>query len=619
MDRHHSLHQSAAAVTNNGVDRITCILTLMILGLLVIFAIHTVVRRASKVAVQGSGCCGGHTCTKKIDQPTDHKNRFSLANARSFVKAIDAVPEDIKKYKFDTTQTTGVHTDWNTNKSAFGKMCSMLTDGLAYVIHHGGLFGTAADREAVNNARLVIAVTENFINRFQDKIDTVTKSWGSGCVTPVCDITAVLAHYLLLEQSASMKDAVVDMILNLIKSPTMTLNVVASDRVQIVRLAAPWIMAMYLKGDVETAEASSGYKTATDNVKIQVRHKKSDTGTHMDHSYHNGNRVDFDYLARLCDPKITFFYGFDGKLLNTPLSEWTVVKNIIMHPTVKCGNSGILGISNVLSCDANVSSEYGIKVMPFSGYIRYFTKDWQFSVRAQKEHLAFYVANDAVNDMAQYWVQYRNVHHAKILSAAKFPDVGFISKTSQNALTKLSLPTGTDVKEFMPTKVSKSFVAAYKHFGVMYQEYEISEFGKFNVTELIVMNTTAQTVQVMVKITNNETVELTYYGAKLVKNAIPASATKSFVTNMSMANGAVETKELTTFPSFPYTLETGIVVKDVAELKSYLVFDDGVPVVWIPNGWTYELPTLVYNLDDKPVIFTFDTRVNQYVNVNCHA
>lgn len=621
MDRHYA----HAPTANSGVDRVTCIVTLMTLGLLIVYAIYAVVRKASKGVVEtaGGADCGLRHCSRDGPVAPVSDKRFSLARARAYVESVDTVPEDFKKYKFDVTQSTGVHGDWNKDTSALSAMCDMLTKGLAYVIRHGGTCeAPAAGREAADNARLVMAVTENFIIRFKSKLDSVVASprpvppWGSEPVPFVCDSTAMLAHYLLLEQSASMRDEAVNLILALITSPTDVLGVATTDRLDTVRLVAPWIIATYLKDGADDAVKSAGYKTATNNAKVLVNHSKTAQGTHMDHSFYNGRRVDFEYLARLCDAKIKFYYGFDTNLglAQTPLLEWAAVKSVISHPTVKCGNVGLLSGAKTLSCDVNESSKYGIEVMPFCGYIRYFTKDRQFSVRAQNAHLAYYVADEKVSDMAQYWVQYRNIHDANSAATVKFPDIGFINKAAQSALTQLKLATGSSVTEFMP-KSAKSFVAAFKHLGVMYQEYAIAEFGQFVVSELIVMNTTTQSVTVTVRIVNSESTELNYYGAGATKHAVPANSTKSFVTTMNMASGAVETKALAAFPVFPYTLDTGVVVKEVTNMKSYLVLENSVPVVWIPYDWTYELPNLVYNADGGQELFKFDTTANQYVNV----
>lgn len=609
MDRQHA---------PGGVDRVTCIVTLMTLGLLIVYAIYVVVRKASKGGVEPAG---GVDCHCSRDEPVATNERFSFARARAYVEPAAAVPDDFKKYKFDVTQSTGVHGDWNRDTLALSAMCGMLIKGLAYVIHHGGL---CAGREAGNDARLVMAVTENFIIRFKSRLEGIAKPravppWGGDPVAFVCDSTAMLAHYLLLEQAASMKDEVVDLISALITSPTDVLGSATTDRLDTVRLVAPWIIAEYLRDNADAAVKSAGYSAATSNAKVVVKHEKAAEGTHMDHSFYAGHSVDFGYLARLCDARIRFYYGFDTRLglVQTPLLEWAAVKSVIMHPTVEWGNVGLLGRAKTLSCDANESSKYGIEVMPFSGYIRYFTRDRQFSVRAQKQHLAYYVADKTVSDMAQYWVQYRNVHGDKSAPTVKFPDIGFINKASQSALTQTTPAAGKDATTVMP-KSAKSFVAAYKHLGVMYQEYEIAEFGKFVVSELIVMNTTAQSVTITVRIVNSESVELNYYGAGAAKNVVPANGTQSYVTTMSMASGVVETKSLTTFPTFPYALDTGVVVKEAANLKSYLVFDKDVPVVWIPFDWSYELPNLVYNADTDQELFKFDTVSNQYVNVKRH-
>lgn len=599
----------------NSVSTITCIVTIMTLCLLILYAVY-VLTYYNKAQKEG-GC-------KIPAEPRTQNDRFSLANARANVRPMDTVHDDFKKYKFDLDQPTGVYTGWSTNDRMLNKMCAMLTEGLRYVHHHGGVFKAAASQEAVQNARLVLAVTENFIIRYKLKLDAkpkplVEEPWGDDWKAFSISSTCMLAHYLLLGQSAALKREAVDLILALIESPTKGASGQStSDRSNILRMVGPWILAKYLNGEGDAAADTAEYKSAMDQAKVVVRHVKTEKGTHMDHSYYERNLgVFYKYLESLCDDKTLYYYGFDTKLEQTPVPEWNAVKSIILHPTVKYGNVGLLGRSRELQYDTYDKSKYGIEVMPFSGYIRYFTKDRQFSVRAQKKHLAFYEADKTVNDMAQYWVQYRNIHSAASTDVVKFPDIGFINKAVQTQRLALPLPStsaSVNIQIYTPKK-AQSFVAAYKHFGVMYQEYEITQFGKFTVFELIVINTTSKVVDVKLKIVNEETEELIYYGANITKYVVPANGTKTYTTTMNMESGAIETTHLAEFPSFPYTLDTGLVIKDVASIKSYILYENNVPVIWMPYDWNYELPNLVYNMDNMYEVFTFDTKQNQYMNV----
>lgn len=190
----------------------------MTLCLLIVYlyAIYTVVRRASKGGVEtaagGVDCGFRHGSRDEPVAPPVNSERFSLDRARSYVESVATVPEEFKKYKFDVTQSTGVHGEWNKDTNALSAMCGMLIKGLAYVIRRGGLCETpAAGREAedTTTARLVLAVTENFIIRFKSKLENLANPrpvppWGSEPVPFVCDSAAMLAHYLLLAQGASM-------------------------------------------------------------------------------------------------------------------------------------------------------------------------------------------------------------------------------------------------------------------------------------------------------------------------------------------------------------------------------------------------------------------------------
>lgn len=593
--------------STNGVNTIACIATMITLCLLILYTVYFTQRR-----VQKEGDCN-NGCKIPTPLPDQQSQRFSLANARANVRPISVMHDDFKNYKFDFNQTTGVHADWHTNEQTLKKMCEMLTEGLRYVHHNAaGVYGPTA----AQNVRLVLAVTENFIMRYKIALDThptplATVPWGSDPKPFIIDSTCMLAHYLLLEQNATMKHEAVELIFALINSPVRAFNTLV-ERFNVIRLVGPWILAKYLNGEGEAAANTTDYRNAMSHAKVVVRHVKTEKGTHMDHSFYDRNLgLFYKNLQNMCDDKVLYYYGFDTKLVHTPLSEWDAVKSIILHPTVKFGNIGMLGKSLDLKYNTYEKSKYGVKVMPFSGYIRYFTRDRQFNVRAQKPHLAYYEADKTSKDMAQYWVQYRNVHSAASTEPDKFPDVGFINKAAQNGRVEVAV-----AQPYFPAK-AKSFVAAYKHFGVMYQEYAIEAFGDFTVFELIVINTATEVVDVTLKIVNNESKELNYYGADISKYVVPAKGTKTYTTVMNMKNDAIKTEELTAFPSFPYTLDTGVEVREVTSIGSYVLYENDLPVVWMPYNWDYELPNLVYNAEGAYELFTFDTKNNQYMNVKC--
>lgn len=592
--------------STNGVNMITCITIIIALCILIFYAVYF----TTKCTVQKEGDCN-NWC--KIPTVPAQSQRFSLANARANVRPISVIHDDFKNYKFDFNQTTGVHADWHTNEQTLKKMCDMLTDGLRYVHHNAA---NVSSPTAVRDVRLVLAVTENFIMRYKIKLDAhptplVAVPWGSDSKPFIIDSTCMLAHYLLLEQNVTLKQEAVELIFKLINSPVRAFNTLI-EKYNVLRLVGPWILAKYLNGEGEAAANTTDYRNAIAHAKIGVRHVKTEKGSHMDHSFYDRNLgLFYKNLQNICDDKVLYYYGFDTKLVHTPVSEWDAVKSIILHPTVKFGNIGMLGKSHDSKYSTYEKSNYGVKVMPFSGYIRYFTKDRQFNVRAQKTHLAYYEGDRTSKDMAQYWVQYRNVHSAVSTEPNKFPDIGFINKAAQTGRVETA-----STQPYFPTK-AKSFVVAYKHFGVMYQEYEIAEFGDFTVFELIVINTATQVVDVKLKIVNKESEDLNYYGANITKYVVPAKGTKTYTTVMNMKNDTIQTEELTEFPRFPYTLDTGVEVREVASIKSYMLYENDLPVVWMPYDWEYELSNLAYNTDGVYELFTFDTKNNQYMNVKC--
>jgi hypothetical protein len=163
----------------------------------------------------------------------------------------------------------------------------------------------------------------------------------------------------------------------------------------------------------------------------------------------------------------------------------TILKNklkrfnyITRHPTVPFLPPYMFRRYALLKNDVNPTSPCGIQILPISYFIRYNTKNVQFSVRLQAAHLLTYESFEVSNNNIQYWVQYRNAHALKsnYNYEFSFPNVGLMCLKDATSLIQINTGTKQSIK-FQPHKDKKSYVFKYKNLGIGYHEYSVSQIG----------------------------------------------------------------------------------------------------------------------------------------------
>ena len=88
--------------------------------------------------------------------------------------------------------------------------------------------------------------------------------------------------------------------------------------------------------------------------------------------------------------------------------------------------------------------------------------------------------------MPQYLIQFRGLCTRCTSISPSFPNVGFINDFTNTDL--ISLPqTGAYLRKIEPQQ-ARCFVIAYRNFGFLYQEYNVKEFGNFDVKEYLIMS-----------------------------------------------------------------------------------------------------------------------------------
>lgn len=246
-------------------------------------------------------------------------------------------------------------------------------------------------------------------------------------------LTNVLAIYTLIPKTekSDHRNRIINTILAIIETPCKTFNKPRSG-IYAVSMAAPWILAKYWKGEIETAAEHADYKYALSVLQLNPVRSAYKQGYHQDGSYIIYKHcLNFDGLQRMFGPNVELLTRFDNQAdthgINAALQR---IKGILLHPTIGYGSAGLFGRAGTLICETNHKSELGIQVMPHAKILRMFTKHAKFSVRGQTSELGAYESDPHINNMAQFWIHHRIAFtltsNPDIATASSFPQPGFI-------------------------------------------------------------------------------------------------------------------------------------------------------------------------------------------------
>lgn len=547
---------------------------------------------------------------KNNDEIVTDNNASSRLNIEAARKSIlDAeFPPLLRKYTFNTTDT-GIFKDWNTSHISLGNMCNLITSGLQYAINHPD----TAD------ARLAILIAENFMIRYRDRLNQVPLNkipWGTNWYQFSVSSTKMLAYYLLLPYTA-LKDIASSIILMIIENPKKSLGY-NRDGPNSLYLSGPYLLAKNVLNEVDSVFNTPEYKYVLDFVALPTERIQGVDGLHMDHTYlfHSGT-VAYSYLASLDSDTTNYFYELDTKIHTKPSVVWRNIKNIIYHPTISVSNMGIYGRLANLQLSHNTSSPFGIKVMPLQKYIRYFTKDYQFSMRGQVPWISYYEADEQNYSQAMYWTQYRNVHTKNSVPELQFPDAGFIC--NDNVTKLIDIPSTTTTTEAFKTPNAESFVLAYSQYGILWQKYSIDKFGPQTITELVVIDSKKNTITIDLIIENTQEGNNTVYYSSDVEVTIddyrkklkPLAVNKlqHFQTKFNLKLGTVKTSIVSeTKALLPLILDNNISVT-ASDIYGLLNIKDS-PKILCPKSEAYELDAY---MDDDLGLFVFNKTLNQYI------
>lgn len=529
----------------------------------------------------------------------EHKNtRFLINRAARYVydqgvgKRLDRLLSDANSFKKKS--------DWKRDAVVFKNYLNVLSKINVFAAAHG------RKRTAYKTIETHLVAIVSEVNAQTSVLKTVpwTGDWHPFSV----QLTNLLAMFTLnpKAEKSDHRNRIINTILAIIETPCKSFNKHHSG-VYAVSMAAPWILAKYWKGDIDTAAEHADYKYALSVLQLNTVRSAYKCGYHQDGSYISSEHsLKFDGLQRMIEPAVELLAHFDNQAdtrsVHVALQR---IKGILLHPTIGYGSAGLFGRAGTLICETNHKSELGIQVMPHAKILRMFTKHAKFSVRGQTSELGAYESDQHINNMAQFWIQHRFAFtltsNPDMVTASSFPQPGFIFDEGVTQLKPLYCPPKTSTCLFHVDKdITRSYVYAYKGVGRLQQTYLIDQLiSQCEIDETITTLEKTNCVLIYVKIKNKRprgSCSVIYKSYALDPKKIDPGTELDILMQIDMKTGAGKDIDHVTFN----TAMTAAGVEDYSYMDVVGVYD---PTTDTPIAYRYGTIVAYKN---QPVLFTCD-------------
>lgn len=420
----------------------------------------------------------------------------------------------------------------------------------------------------------------------------------------------LMAYYNLLDENGlSCVDESINFIFYLIENPyklKMYPNVMISDY-EAVLLAGPFILAHYkfaLKNNVldrfeNEILKDSSYLRVLSFIKGQYNQVETGKpGLHRDESFINKyGMLDFSKLERLNSLECNYFYALDTLITENKLQNaWQNVSNIIFHPSIPIYTPGFYGKPTSLSIpNKPTTPRYGIEILPFGRFIRYYTDKFQFNATCLLPNTTFN-KNTSKNDI-YYQSFYRNVHTSNFDVNLKYPDVNFIT-TEINS-------------DSFSIKTVESAIFKYKQFGFLYSNIVFNDWAIPKLQEIIMIDSIKNTITLY---RNNNEKQSAFISTKgpinrnYIENTAP-SYTTTFDLSKNFTESTIYKDEQNFFPNNVFPLNHNITITKYDEC---MILRDSLQIkILCPLYKKTELENdcIVYNGNS----FVYDSVEKQYM------
>lgn len=530
--------------------------------------------------------------------------------------------------------STGVFPNWCTDSEVLGSICNWLITVAGYYLCEA----TPAD-----DKKRCLAIMSDFVQRYDNALKasippercrSLILPWGKNWYQFSISSSNMLFHYMLCVRNVQRDKLAqaINLLFRIVETPKKSLGW-TRDQANSVYMGLPWIVAHYLKGDIDEASQHPDYIYVVDYINFLVVKERKKEGLYMDYTYiTHTNCLAYGYLAEMTRMSKAIV-SFDNCIRNF-LLDWKHCQCILSHPLIPYGPIGFYSRDHRLTSETNADSPMGIRVIPTCLFLRMYHDDYSFAVRGQNEWIAYYESDKTFDDMSQYWVQYRGVRFACQNHERQFPDIGFFfaaaDRSGKPIDTFCHIPTKTSTTTtFLPQKLKSKpikygFVFAYGHIGMLRHFYDCEEmvydyaadkkYGGFTVDEYVLCDYQKHTVYTWARIRKKM-----QYKMKLVANQIhdwPADKSAEGIFHMAWDCAA---RKLTSKFEVHQSSSDAIAefyppgIKVVSTDNTVMLLENDKPkLAMYPDAWTELHTNFETTYDDKKFTFVFNKHINQY-------
>ncbi|UDM55403.1 11K [Phenacoccus solenopsis nudivirus] len=534
------------------------------------------------------------------------------------VKVADADMLQRYRTKRESPASTEYMKEWVDDGATMQALLENMLKATHFVIYQ--LYVSRRNSVEVESTTIIL---DDFVDRLLDRLDKCDLSkdilWGEkntswytfGIMIPV-----FLGHYLMM-RSPKQEQRITKFILEYIPEPArFTKN--KRERHYEGCTLTPWLLAHKLNGTLAVAIKSPAYIEARKQLFPAIVPTPNKNGLHRDLTFYAySSSVSFNSLQEQVGPRARPIYFIDVSLHGQPtnIAAYDTVTSMICHPHINKGNYGMFGRRSNDECDLRTSAiKNGIFVFPTGGILisktATATESTYFTVRAQRPNVAFYVTDQHHSRFALHWVQQRK------FSQRNDPVEEFSERapglfTYTNAFIDLTPKETNKFKLYYPED-AKSGVFKYKNYGILYQTYKIREFGKYEIRELIVVDSNTNTITITVQATNNDSsTPLRYTDQLLNVHMIQPKDTKTFINTMrgpqNITVNSIDNASL----NFPIRIDnTQIMITETG--KVFLLMDNMTPKI-VAFYSLEETENITTKYNNETLTFKFDEAQNQWV------
>lgn len=345
-----------------------------------------------------------------------------------------------------------------------------------------------------------------FIRQYQNKVSTFTKvPYGNNWYQHSVSLPLFLAQYIyyctVLKKPDEVKANAAKLILSLIQTPKLSLGA-KRNSVNSIYMAYPWIVAHHALGTYETASKHEDYQYALDQARFKP--VESGEGYYKDGGFiTHTNVVSYGYLYDVFKIAKQLYQIED---LYEGLDALYTYQSIFLNPDntyvgFNCVNRQRLTTQVPLT--PNFKVEYGLKTIPSINFMRFFTKNYVFSMRGQLPHIAF-SESDKTHDSQSQYIDYRNIiYNGKFDPNDRMGMVFNITNTDFK-LVKIQT-TRTTTTSFLPKSANSTLELISPTKCKLTQHTYIPEFGEYERDESIEINADEEIIKIDIKITAKNT------------------------------------------------------------------------------------------------------------------